>query len=289
VSATKALSGYANRSRIARCERDDHGILVITLHTDGGELRWGADDDDDYRLNDLFSDVADDPENRVVVLTGTGSTFCAQSVPGHSARYHNPDTFERVFRFQRKLHMSFLDIEVPIVAALNGPVLIHSELPLMSDVVLASETVIFQDGPHFPVGIPPGDGVHVVWPMILGPLRAKYFMLTGQKIGATEALSLGVVNEVLPGDQLLDRALEIAGMIAERPPLTVRYTRRVLNLEMRRAISEDLDHALALEGLSIVQIRGWRMPFGGCPPAWTVPDFGPTLPAQPEPLTGPGL
>ena len=89
----------------------------------------------------------------------------------------------------------------------------------MSDVVLASETAYFQDGPHFPSGIVPGDGAHVIWPYVLGPNRGRYFLITGQELDAKTALEYGAVNEVLPAEKLLPRAWEIAEQIAAKPLL----------------------------------------------------------------------
>jgi enoyl-CoA hydratase/carnithine racemase len=248
------------------------GILEVVLHTDGGPFLWGADDNDTRRISDAFLDIANDPENRVVILTGTGDSFCESSVPAHSGRAHNPDTWEHLtFRFQRQLHQNLLDIEVPIVAAVNGPFRIHSELALMCDVVLATPETVFQDRPHLPAGVVPGDGVHLVWSLLIGRLRANHFVLTGAEITAEEAMRLGCVNEVIPKETLLERARAIARVIANAPPLTVRYTRRVMNMQLRDALAKYLEPSLALEGLAQVQTRGWRSQYKNKPPEWVPP------------------
>jgi enoyl-CoA hydratase/carnithine racemase len=77
-----------------------------------------------------------------------------------------------------------LDVDVPIVGAVNGPARVHAELPLLSDVVIASESAVFQDAVHFERGVVPGDGVHTLWPLWLGPNRGRYFLLMGQETGA---------------------------------------------------------------------------------------------------------
>ena len=119
---------------------------------------------------------------------------------------------------------NLLDIDVPVIAAVNGPALVHSEYILTCDAVLASDNTVFQDLPQLAFGLVPGDGVHVLWPHVLGPVRGRYFLAT-QQIGAEEALRLGVVNEVMPLDALMPRAWELAKQLAALPTLTLRYMR----------------------------------------------------------------
>ena len=103
-----------------------------------------------------------------------------------------------------------LDVDVPMISAVNGPCNMHSEVPLMGDIVLASRHRVLPGLAHFPRGLVPGDGSHVIWPMLVGPNRARSMLLMGKKLGAQEAIDWGVVAEVLPQDQLVDRAWEMA-------------------------------------------------------------------------------
>jgi enoyl-CoA hydratase/carnithine racemase len=128
----------------------------------------------------------------------------------------------------RKVLSNILDIEVPMITALNGPVLLHSEYALLTDIVLATPETVFQDKPHFEFVIVPGDGINLLWPEVIGSIRGRYFILTQQRLDAQTAMDWGVVNEIVPADCLRARAHEIADGIAALPPLTSRYTRIAL-------------------------------------------------------------
>jgi enoyl-CoA hydratase/carnithine racemase len=162
--------------------------------------------------------------------------------------------WSRLLREGRELLQRFLDIEVPVIACVNGPVHVHSELPVLADIVLASDTAEFADRAHFVHGVVPGDGVHVVWPLLIGLNRARHFLLTGQAIGAEEAKALGVVAEVVPHDALPSRAWELAASLERKPRLALRYTRLALTRRLRRELDADLDIGLALEGLGLVSL-----------------------------------
>jgi enoyl-CoA hydratase/carnithine racemase len=151
--------------------------------------------------------------------------------------------------------MNLLDIEAPMISAINGPALRHSELPLLCDIVLAAEETTFQDSGHFMSGLIPGDGMHVVYPMLLGVNRGRYFLLTGQTLDARKALELGLVAEVLPREQLLPRAWELAEQLALQPPLALRYSRVLLTQHIKRLMHDLLGYGLALEGMGSAQDR----------------------------------
>lgn len=242
---------YSKRYPSVRMRRVE-GILELTLHTDGGSLAWGATTKTE--LTYMLADVGNDPDNRVIIVTGTGDSFIrpgfADKPPGSSAAF-DPERWGRKNHPEgKRLLANHLDIPVPMIAAVNGPATMHGEIALLCDIVLAAEGAAFQDALHFRKGVIPGDGAHIVWPMLLGINRARYFLLTGQSIAAAEALRLGLVNEILAKDKLLDRAWELARDIAQRPPLAVQLFRETTLQPYKRLLVQDLGYGLALEGLS---------------------------------------
>ncbi|MGW7572123.1 enoyl-CoA hydratase/isomerase family protein [Streptomyces tendae] len=244
------LQDYQHAYRCMHMSRED-GVLLLRLHTDEGPFVF--DEETHHAFGAAFTDIADDTGNRVVVLTGTGDRFCADFDQGsfRAARGGDPVAYwTRIRRDGYRMLQTFADIEVPVIAAVNGPAVTHSELPMLADVVLASETACFRDATHFIAGIPPGDGMNVVWEALLGPNRARYFLMTGQTLSAHEAQTLGAVAEVLPRQDLLGRAMELARGWAALPLLTLQGTRTVLNTGWRRRLAGELHASLTYEALA---------------------------------------
>lgn len=245
------FNDYQNIYPNARLGRSPEGVLEIALHTDGGKLVFNGHTHEQFV--DLFHDVGSDPDNRVVILTGTGDAFM-DAISPEGFDFFTPRGYDKIFREGKKVLMNLLDIEVPLIAALNGPVLLHSEYALLADIVLATPETVFQDKPHFDFGIVPGDGVNLLWPEVIGSVRGRHFILTRQQLDAQTARDWGAVNEVVHADRLLARAREIAGGLAELPPLTSRYTRIALTQKLRRIIDEGAGYGLALEGISAAEV-----------------------------------
>jgi enoyl-CoA hydratase/carnithine racemase len=237
---------YSQKYRHVAMERRD-GILQVTLHTNGDSMVWTGYAHDE--LSYAFTDIACDRENQVMILTGAGDDFCTQ-IDANSFELDNPRVWDNVLFEGQRLLNTLLAIPIPVIGVVNGPVTIHPEIPVMSDVVIASDRATLHDF-HFMSGVTPGDGTHIVWTHVLGINRGRYFLLTGQTLGAKEALDVGVVNEVVPHDHALARAWEIARDMMAKPFLSRRYARAVLTQEYKRLFLQGLELGLALEGLGL--------------------------------------
>lgn len=244
--AVPDLASYGSRYEHVAFSRDDDGILEVRLHSDGGPLIWG--DGPHTELVYAFTDVGGDPENRVVILTGTGDRFCAD-LDDSWVGTMTPSKFDKIYQHAKRLLTRLLEIPVPVIAAVNGPASVHAELAVLSDIVLAAEHTYLSDAPHFKYGTIPADGVHLIWPEILGPNRGRYFLLTAQRLAADEALQLGVVNEVLAAADVLPRAYEHARALARQPDVILRGTRDALTQQWKRLLTDGLGFGLALEGV----------------------------------------
>ncbi|SEQ25792.1 enoyl-CoA hydratase/isomerase family protein [Arthrobacter sp. OV608] len=249
---------YQHSYRHIKLTRGEDGILLVQLHSDNDFLRMGETTHRD--LTAAFRQIALDRANRVVIITGTGTDFIGPraDAPGGRTltRQSNlADEYavweELAWTNQREMNNALLDIPVPVIAAVNGPVRRHCELPLYSDIVLASETASFEDSAHFDLqDLVPGDGSHIWMTMLLGINRARAYMLTGEVITAEEALRWGLVKEVLPQQRVLERAWELARRIAEKSDSTLRFTRSLMVQPIKKQTLELQGMGLAYEALA---------------------------------------
>jgi len=244
------FNSYREKYENVRMKRED-GILEVALHTRGGPLVFNGYTHE--ALVRAFRDIGDDPENHVVILTGTANEFCAQ-ISAEGFDFFTPTGYDKILREGTRVLENILNVEVPMIAAINGPLTVHSEYALLCDVVIAAEGAYFQDAPHPAFGIVPGDGLHILWPEVIGEIRGRYFLLSGQKLSAQEAKEYGAVNEVVSREALLPRAWELARQLKKQNPLTLRYTRMALSNRFRRRLQEGLSYGLALEGISAAQV-----------------------------------
>jgi enoyl-CoA hydratase/carnithine racemase len=242
------ISAYADKYQNLKMSREN-GVLEVQFHLDGGPLQWC--DSIHEELPGAFRDISQDVENRVVIFTGTGEAFCDSILPGSFKMEPVALSMQvdRIYQDGKDLVLNMLDLKVPVISAINGPVRHHSELVLLCDVVIATESVVFQDR-HFERGVPPGDGVNLLFQLLMGVNRGRYYSLLSKEIPASDALNWGMVNEVVPRADLLPPAREIAAYLAERPLLSLRYAKEVQTLEIKRLFRDHLAVGLSLEALA---------------------------------------
>lgn len=246
---TTSFEEYCDRYKSIRMERHS-GVLELTFHTDNGPLQWGTAPHAEF--GHAFSDIGRDPENKIIIMTGTGEFFSGPKASPETFPRSTAEAWDSTIREGMLLTMSLLNLDAVVISCVNGPAVRHPEIPLLADIVLAAPDASFQDSAHFPNRMTPGDGVHVVFPALLGPNRGRYFLLTGHTVSAQEAQALGLVAEIHPREELLGRARQLADQLANQNPLVLRYTRMLLIHELKRRMLDVLGYGLALEGLAVV-------------------------------------
>jgi enoyl-CoA hydratase/carnithine racemase len=243
---------YFQRYENFAISRSPSGVLTVRFHTGGKEHTFNGTTHHDFPR--LVEDIAYDRDNKVLVLTGTGDTFI-NNIDGPSlGDLTRPWAADVLYVEGRRGVQRLVDLEIPIIAAVNGPVSVHSEYALLADVVIASETAVFSDAPHRAFGIAPGDGLVVVWEEVLGLNRARFLEITGRSFSAREALAWGAVAEVVPQHTVLSRAQELAEQLTERPQLTNRYMALIFRQRISRRLAEGMAVGMALESLTAANL-----------------------------------
>jgi len=221
-------------------------VLRVTLAHPTSELN-AVDELLHDELGRLFRELRREREARAVVLTGQGRAFSAGGDFAWLSSFEDLRSLEPLRRDAKQILGDLLDVELPIVAALNGPAVgLGASLALLCDVIFMAEGASLAD-PHVRVGIVAGDGGTLIWPLVLGPARAKQYLLTGDAVSAAEAERLGLVNRVVAADALQDEALAFARRLAQGAPLAVRYTKLAVNQWIKQTANVAFDIATALE------------------------------------------
>jgi enoyl-CoA hydratase len=224
---------YADYEHL-RFERLDHGVLQMTLHRP--ERLNAAHEPMHTELARVWTDIHRDPDTRAVVVTGAGSAFSAGGDLGMVQRLagNYPAVIEMLQETQELVH-NMVDCDTPIVSAINGTAVgAGLVVALLADVSIAAEGVRVTDG-HLRLGVAAGDHAAIVWPLLCGMAKAKYYLLTADFIDAAEAERIGLVSLCVPADELMDRAAEVATRLAAGPQHAVRLTKRALNNWLRLA------------------------------------------------------
>jgi enoyl-CoA hydratase/carnithine racemase len=245
-------SDYFDRYENFALTRSQSGVLTLRFHTNGGPATFTGTTHSD--LPRLLEEIAFDRYNKVLVITGTGDRFMTEIDGPSLGDLTKPMAADVTYMEGRRIPQRLADLEMPIISAINGPATVHSEYVLIADIVIASETAEFSDLPHLTFGLNPGDGLHIVWEEALGINRARYYVLTQATFTADEAKQWGAVAEVLPQDQVLARAQELAESLAAMPQLLTRYAAVTLRQRISRRMAEGTALGMALESLTAANL-----------------------------------
>ncbi len=224
-------------------------VLRVTIAHPSSQLN-AVDEALHHDLTMLCSELRRETKARAVVLTGRGRAFSAGGDFNWFPQLREPGQLEALRREAKQLIWDLLDIEIPIIAAVNGHAMgLGASIALLCDVIFMADTATIGD-PHVKVGIVAGDGGVAIWPLALGPARAKQYLLTGDPLTAAEAERIGLINKVVPAADLQAEALAFAQRLAAGAPLAVRYTKLAVNKLVKDALNIAFDTSTALELLT---------------------------------------
>lgn len=230
--------------------RRDNGVLLITI--DRPEKYNAADEEMHAELARIWRDVSTDHHTRVAVITGAGKAFSAGGDLAMVERMAGD--------YQRVSHMlgemsdlvyNMINCDKPIVSAINGVAVgAGAVAALLADIAIVAEDARIGDG-HVKLGVAAGDHAAIIWPLLAGMAKAKYYLMTGEMITGIEAERIGLVAKALPREEVLDEALRIAGGLAAGAQQAIRLTKRSLNNWLRQA-GPIFDQSAACEMLTFL-------------------------------------
>jgi enoyl-CoA hydratase len=234
----------SSRYQYLAVEHRHSGVAIVTMNRPAilNAINWDMHDE----LEQLFVDLDRDKSVKAIVLTGAGRGFCS----GGDQKAADTDAPPSPTRGGRHLIRNMLEVEVPIIAAVNGVAVgLGATLALMCDMIYASPSARFADT-HVNAGVVAGDGGAIIWPLLLGPVRAKHYLMTGAFVSAEEALSMGMINKVVEGEKLLEEAVQYAELLASGPRDAVIWTKYSVNKILKQYVHLVLDTSLTLETLT---------------------------------------
>ena len=242
---------FKHYERITFAYDQGYGSRVLVVTITGNNPVNGVDERMHEELARVFTDCQRDPDSDLVVLTGAGRYFCAGGdLAWFDEQIAHPSSFRNIAPDAKRIVFSLLELEKPIICRLNGAAAgLGATIALMCDVIIAEDTARIGD-PHVKVGLVAGDGGAVIWPALIGMARAKEMLLTGDIISGTEAARIGLVNHAVPGSELDAKVGEVAAKILGNPRWAVRWTKTVMNQQLRQAANLMADSAVAYEILS---------------------------------------
>jgi enoyl-CoA hydratase len=237
---------YQNYQRLA-FDYPAERILRITFNR---PERYNALDAVGHReITYVWREVDEDPDVDVVILTGAGKAFSAGGdFEMIEEIIDDFDTRARTWKEARDLVYNIMNCGKPIISAINGPAVGAGLVAgLMADISIVARSVSLTDG-HTRLGVAAGDHAAIIWPLLCGMAKSKYYLLTCERLSGEEAERIGLVSLCVDDEELAERALAVAQTLKEGAQSAIRWTKYSLNNWLRMA-GPTFDTSTALEML----------------------------------------
>lgn len=244
---------YARYTRL-KFDRPHPRVLRITLNS---PLKMGAMDSQMHReASEIWADVDADDSVSVAIITGDGRTFSAGGDLHHERNVCNDYQLRmQAMTEARNLVLGMLNCRKPIVSAARGwAVGAGLALLVLGDVSIASTDAKFSDG-HLKIGVAAGDHAAIIWPLLCGVAKAKYYLMTAETFTGEEAERMNLISLALPDEEVEGKAVDVATRLANGAPAALRWTKQVLNHWVRQA-APIFDASLALEFIGFAGPEG---------------------------------
>ena len=223
------------------------GVARITLCRPALYNRMDMEAHDEFEEAILKAHL--DPTVRVVLIEGEGKHFSAGGDMAEVERLQNdPVRCRRMFHKTRQLINALVSLEMPVIAAVQGEAVgLGASITVLSDIIVVAPDSGITD-PHAAIGLTPGDGGCIGFPLAMGLTRAKRYLLTGERIPGTKAYEFGLATDLVDArEQIVPAAEKLAAKIATMPPISVRGAKRALSTYTNSAMASVFDFALASE------------------------------------------
>ena len=233
-----------------RFEMQDHGVLLMTI--DRPKKMNATDGPTHNGLSRVWLDVGDDPDVRVVVVTGAGDAFSAGGdLDWIESMVNNYEVMREVFREAGDIVYRMVQCPKVIISAINGTAVgAGLAVALMADISIMAEEARISDG-HVRLGVAAGDHANIIWPLLCGLAKAKYYLITADFIDGKTADEIGLVSKSVPRENLMEEAMKVATKVATGPQDAAQWTKRALNLWVSQA-APAFDASLAFEMLNFM-------------------------------------
>ncbi len=254
TSNEKSVSDRYARYTHLKFDRPHPRVLRITMNS---PLKMGAMDERmHYEVSKIWADADADPSVSAIIITGTGKSFSAGGDLNYDLKMRlDPDIYMPMMRDAHNMVYGMINCSKPIISGIRGWAAGAGIVcALMADISIAAKDAMFTDA-HTRIGVAAGDHAVIIWPLLVGMAKAKYYLLCCEPLNGVEAERIGLISLTVEDAEVEAKTIAVASKLVEGAPAPIRWTKYALNNWLRQA-GPMFDHSLALEFLNFLGPEG---------------------------------